>query len=234
MQWSDKTGQKRAQLLENGSCDGCPRPANLGVASAVRKTNMPRGRTRARHGGYCSSDRLVRKPLSSALIDDIEQRRVNFQRHRTAQDLNLQNKADAVGLPYMETPPTVASLRAKLVATLRWSSQGRPMVTLTNEGPAKARVIEYSLSTPPDDGPPIYRSGPWNIDRLNPGASDEQMLYGSYPPVVVVTATWTDDDQTHELSWSIDFPAKPVANPMSIPEAGFHSINDLICFQRWG
>lgn len=37
-------------------------------------------------------------------------------------DLNLQNKADGVGLPYIETPPTIASLRARLVASLRWPS----------------------------------------------------------------------------------------------------------------
>jgi predicted ribonuclease YlaK len=34
-------------------------------------------------------------------------------------DLNLQNKADAVGLPYIETPPTVASLRAALSASVQ-------------------------------------------------------------------------------------------------------------------
>lgn len=126
-------------------------------------------------------------------------------------DLNLQNKADAVGMPYLETPPTVASLHAKLVASLRWRADGSgaPLVALINQGPAVARTIEYSIATLPDGGPPHFRAGPWSVDRLKSGEPDEREVYGFYAPVVLVNATWTDDDGAHELSWPIDFPDRP-------------------------
>lgn len=124
-------------------------------------------------------------------------------------DLNLQNKADAAGLPYIETPPTTASLRANLTASLRWPDNGPPIVTLTNEGPAAARTIEYAISTLPDAGPPHFRAGPWTVDRLDRNATDERTVYGFYAAVVLVTATWTDDDGPHELSRTIGFPEEP-------------------------
>ncbi len=81
-------------------------------------------------------------------------------------DLNLQNKADAVGLPYMERPPTAASLRADLSATLEWPTpSGAPVITLTNGGPAIGRHITYSVATPPDLPPPHFRAGPWEVGR---------------------------------------------------------------------
>jgi hypothetical protein len=123
-------------------------------------------------------------------------------------DLNLQNKADAVGMPYLETPPTVESLRAALVASIDWPTEGTgpPAVTLSNKGPAVARTIEYSVTTLPDTGPPHFRAGPWSRDRLKPGEHDQRDVYGFYAPVILVNATWSDDDGVHELSWSIDFP----------------------------
>jgi rRNA maturation endonuclease Nob1 len=124
-------------------------------------------------------------------------------------DLNLQNKADAVGLPYIETPPTTASLRAKLTASLRWPDEGPPLVTLTNEGPATARSIEYAISTLPDAEVWWSRVGPWTVDRLDRNGTDEQPVYGFYAVVVLVTVTWTDDDGAHELSWTIEIPEKP-------------------------
>jgi rRNA-processing protein FCF1 len=124
-------------------------------------------------------------------------------------DLNLQNKADAVGLPYIETPPTPTSLRANLTASLRWPGDGPPLATLTNEGPAGARSIEYAISTLPDASPPHSRAGPWTVDRLDRNGSDERPVYGFYAAVVLVSATWTDDDGSHELSWTIDFPERP-------------------------
>jgi rRNA maturation endonuclease Nob1 len=125
-------------------------------------------------------------------------------------DLNLQNKADAVGMPYVETPPTIASLRAQLAASCHWPSPtGPPRVTLTNNGPADAREITYSISTLPDTGPPNFRAGPWLVDRLNLGETDEREVYGIYASTVLVTAAWTDDDGTYDLSWTIDFPDRP-------------------------
>lgn len=130
-------------------------------------------------------------------------------------DLNLQNKADAVGLPYMETPPATASLRADLSAMLEWpSATGPPVLTLANAGPAVGRHISYSVATPPQLPPPHFRAGPWEVPQLRPGDVDRQEVYGAFPDVVLVTAAWTDDDGTHDLSWTIDFPARPASKPV--------------------
>lgn len=131
-------------------------------------------------------------------------------------DLNLQNKADAVALPYIETPPTVASLRANFTASLRWPIDGGPpIVTLSNDGPAAARDVEYSISTLPDAGPPHFRAGPWTVDRLAPRATDDQTVFGFYAEVVLVEATWTDDEGSRDLSWSVEFPERPSARRAS-------------------
>lgn len=125
-------------------------------------------------------------------------------------DLNLQNKADAVGLPYLETPPSLASLRAQLTASLGWpGDSGPPVVTLINHGPATARHLTYSVATPPDTSSPHFRAGPWEVDELKPGLPDQRQVYGFYPSVVLLTAVWIDDEGTHDLSWSIDFPERP-------------------------
>jgi rRNA-processing protein FCF1 len=124
-------------------------------------------------------------------------------------DLNLQNKADAAGLPYIETPATTASLRANFTASLHWPDERVARVTLTNRGPAIARAIEYAVGTLPDQLPPHFKAGPWDVNRLRAGESDERELWGFYAPVVMVTATWTDADGTHELSWAVEFPDKP-------------------------
>ena len=124
-------------------------------------------------------------------------------------DLNLQNKADAVGLPYMETPPTITSLRAELTAVIEWAAEGPPAIVLRNDGPSTARHVTYSVNTPPDAGPPHFRAGPWAVERLKPGDSDRREIYGMFPDVVMVTAGWTDDEGTQDLSWSIPFPERP-------------------------
>ena len=127
-------------------------------------------------------------------------------------DLNLQNKADAAGLPYIETPPTVESLRANFTATLHWPDERVPRIALTNTGPAAARTVEYSVATLPDHAPPHFRAGPWSVDRLRAGEGDEREVWGLYAPVVMVTATWTDDDGQHDLSWTTEFPDKPTSS----------------------
>ncbi len=128
-------------------------------------------------------------------------------------DLNLQNKADAVGLPYVETPPSPASQRAELSASIVWRSadgQGHsPYITLRNVGPAAACEIDYDVSTPIEAGPPLFKAGPWHVPRLGRGETDEQAISGFYPEVVAVTATWRDGNGENELSWPIDFPPRP-------------------------
>ena len=123
-------------------------------------------------------------------------------------DLNLQNKADAVGLPYVETPPSRSSLRAALSASIRRTGMpGQPpLITLVNNGPAVAQAIDYSVATAPESGPHTFRAGPWHVERLASGQSDEREVWGMFPPVVTVTVSWTDDEGANDLSWTIDFP----------------------------
>jgi rRNA maturation endonuclease Nob1 len=127
-------------------------------------------------------------------------------------DLNLQNKADAAGLPYVETPPSPSTLRSKLEASIEWSDgAGAPHVVLSCKGPATARDLSYSVSSPPESAPPRMTAGPWSVAELRPGASDRQEVYGLLPPVVVVAVSWTDDEDSHDASWNVDFPERPAA-----------------------
>lgn len=124
-------------------------------------------------------------------------------------DLNLQNKADAVGLPYIETPPTLASLRANLSASIRRPPSGHPVVVLANNGPATAKSIRYSVAPPPN-GPSLqFTAGPWQVPRLRPGESDERLLVGVYPATVLVSVSWIDDERPQEVALTVDFPERP-------------------------
>jgi rRNA-processing protein FCF1 len=123
-------------------------------------------------------------------------------------DLNLQNKADSVGLPYLETPTPTADLQAKFTATLAWRDR-TPFVSLFNDGPAVANDVTYSVATPPDDPPPWSKAGPWTIDRLKPGDVDERAVYGIFPARVVIEAVWTDDLGPQTRHWTIEFPERP-------------------------
>lgn len=68
-------------------------------------------------------------------------------------DLNLQNKADAVGLPYQETPPSPASRRAGLTASINYRTSAEhptgyvPQATVTNMGQRK-RLISDTRPSP--------------------------------------------------------------------------------------
>lgn len=127
-------------------------------------------------------------------------------------DLNLQNKADAVGLSYIETPPHPDTQRANLIASIRWANENAPpLVSLTNNGPAIARTLRYSVGTPPAGGGAHFHSGPWEVARLRPGESDEHDVWGLFPPSVMVTVSWTDGLGANELSRMVDFPVRPVA-----------------------
>ena len=106
----------------------------------------------------------------------------------------------------------MASLRADLSATLEWPTvSGPPVVSLTNGGLAVAHHLTYSDDTPPALPPPHSRAGPWDVVELRPRQVDKQDVYGIFPDVVLVTAAWTDDDGEHDLSWTIDFPARPAS-----------------------
>lgn len=126
-------------------------------------------------------------------------------------DLNLQNKADAAGLPYVETPPAPSTLRAKLGVRIEWPGDGgAPEAVLNCDGPATAHDLSFSVSSPPESAPPRMTAGPWELADLRRGESDRRQLYGIFPPVVIATVSWTDDDGAHQQSWNVEFPEKPV------------------------
>ncbi len=106
-------------------------------------------------------------------------------------------------------------MRANLTAALHWPDERVPRITLTNTGPATARAIEYAVEALADQAPVQFKAGPWPVDRLKRGESDEREVWGLYGSAVMVTATWTDDDGAQELSWTVDFPDKPRSTPAS-------------------
>jgi hypothetical protein len=57
-----------------------------------------------------------------------------------------------------------------------------------------------------EHGPPFFKAGPWSVDRLKPGETDEHDVYGFYAPIVMMTSTWIDDDGDHDVSWTIEVP----------------------------
>ena len=124
-------------------------------------------------------------------------------------DLNLQNKADAVGLPYLETPPALSTLRARLTATLDWIEDAPPRITISNSGPAVARDLTYLVETP--DGQTGMRStaGPWTVKALKVGESNVQDVYGVFGEVVHFEAEWEDDEGPQQSISTLDFPAPP-------------------------
>lgn len=116
-------------------------------------------------------------------------------------DLNLQNKADAVGLPYREIPPRPQDLRAHLAAALRTEGDAL-IVTLENSGPAAARDITFAVTEGNADLTQKFTAGPWSFDRLNRGQSTEQRVFGFYSEPVVV-ATWSDDSGPRSATLSL-------------------------------
>lgn len=123
-------------------------------------------------------------------------------------DLNLQNKADAVGASYVETPPNPASLRATLkpeVGSRRSREAGFVrIVTLTNAGPKAARNVEYQLESV-DGVFPRTKSGPWRLDRLDAGQQVVQDIIMMAGDEAVIRASWSDDLGTHEQKWTQSF-----------------------------
>lgn len=122
-------------------------------------------------------------------------------------DLNLQNKADAAGVPYAETPQPSSALRAVLSPTLgvRPSAEMGTVrtVTLTNDGPRPARNIRYQVESP-TRGPGQLICGPWEVEVLAVGAADVRDLAIAGPEALVV-ATWEDDEQQRDQRWVRSF-----------------------------
>jgi len=108
-------------------------------------------------------------------------------------DLNLQAKAEAAGLPYIETPPSTESLQAKLTARIIGAPHKRSArVELRNVGAATAKDITYSLEPPDDVVGTRLTAGPWHEDALKPGQTAEPQILMLYHDPSVLRAEWTD------------------------------------------
>lgn len=121
-------------------------------------------------------------------------------------DLNLQTKAEAAGLPYIETPPSTESLQAKLTARI---IPGVPhkrsaRVELRNVGAATAKNITYSLEPPDDVVGTRLTAGPWHEDTLKPGQAAEPQILMLYHDPSVLRAEWTDGTGTRTCSAPLD------------------------------
>lgn len=121
-------------------------------------------------------------------------------------DMNLQNKADAVGLPYIETPAHPSTRRASLAGRIEYRPHsGDWFVLLTNRGPAIARSVTWRCESPPPVTP-RFINGPWVVKEIAAGETIEQRVWGFYPDHAVVAAAWTDDDGPHDEQWTLPFP----------------------------
>ena len=125
-------------------------------------------------------------------------------------DMNLQNKATAAGMPYIEPPPDPASLRASLkpIVTRRQSREAGsvPTVSIANDGPAPAEELVCTIQGP---GATVT-VGPIALGTLGPGAQSDERdlpLLGEGP--VSVHATWTDGDGVRDRSWTVEVPPRP-------------------------
>lgn len=128
-------------------------------------------------------------------------------------DLNLQNKADAARLPYIETPKSTEDLTARFEAAITWEigdGGTGPLLTVKNTGRVPARKLEYSIGDPPGTPGTTWTAGPWHIAKLAPGATERQAVVGPFT-MPTLFASWTDDTGAHDESWPLDFPPKPSA-----------------------
>lgn len=107
-------------------------------------------------------------------------------------DLHLQNKADAIGLPYAETPAKRGRRRATTnpQVRLRRRSDGGdlPLAELTNDGPVEATDVTFSISAP-EGTTPRFTAGPWELARLDPGETVSNEMYGLFPQDIEASVT---------------------------------------------
>jgi hypothetical protein len=132
-------------------------------------------------------------------------------------DLGLQTKADAIGLPYEETPPATKDLQAKLDPSIKWvpgSNRHHVLeVTLANKGRVAARNVAFSIRTPPDGRTQTYGSPPWEADQIRPGTAVVETL-SMFTDDGIVKASWTDEDGDHSQEWAVN--ADPPPDPPPI------------------
>ena len=152
--------------------------------------------------------------LDSTVMDDrILAGALSFQRRHggdhillVTSDLNLQNKADATGLPYAETPATDKEIRAGITAAVerRGKRERHWVVVLSNAGPKRATDVTWSASTSPDDSPGMrINAGPWTEPEVKKSAIlEKQTMFASGP--VYVKVMWTDELGEHDASWCFE------------------------------
>ncbi len=137
-------------------------------------------------------------------------------------DLGLQTKADAIGLPYEETPPTTNDLQADLDPSIAWEageySSHVLKLTIVNKGRAAARDVTFKIASPPGGSAMTFRSGPWTAEKIGAGRPVVETVGSMFTEDGIVSATWTDDDGDHERDWPVKAdPPPPAAIPHSPP-----------------
>lgn len=123
-------------------------------------------------------------------------------------DLNLQNKADAAGVGYSESPPTDAELSALVTVSIerRGDRERYWMLVVRNEGPKRASDVVCSVSSSKTEKGIRIGSGSWEPVSMKRGESKERQLtlFSSGP--AYVTLSWTDEVgvKTDRLSFLLD------------------------------
>lgn len=124
-------------------------------------------------------------------------------------DGGLKTKAEFAGLPYIETPPTDEQLAANLEPELTsHPKHDNWIVTLTNQGPQKAKDVVYCVRSPPSTPGPRSTAGPWTTESIPKGQADTNGVFGFVPSTVEVHASWTDGRGPQERTWERELPAK--------------------------
>lgn len=140
-------------------------------------------------------------------------------------DLGLQTKADAIGLPYEETPPTTKDLQANLDPSIAWEageySSHVLKLTIVNRGRAAARDVTFKIASPPGGSAMAIRSGPWTAEKIGAGRSVVETVGSMFFDDGIVSATWTDDDGDHERDWPVKADPPPPAPFPHPPPSGY-------------
>ena len=127
-------------------------------------------------------------------------------------DLNLQNKADAVGLPYEQTPPTDGELSARIVPEIERRGRERHWVlALRNEGPKQAKAVSAKVTTS-QGARPVITAGPFDIGDLRKGDVLERQLLLIASGDAYVNVEWEDGvgRQTKVWHFQLDADAETV------------------------
>ena len=122
-------------------------------------------------------------------------------------DLNLQNKADAVGLPYEQTPPTDGELSATIVPEIERRGRERHWVlVLRNDGPKRAVTVSAKVTSSPD-ARPVITAGPFETEELRKGEALERQLALIASGDAYVQVEWEDGVGPRSKVWHFQLDA---------------------------